>query len=341
MVRLVSALSRVDPLQQGPSAPFWYDRPVLVTGATGFLGAHVVTALAQAGAAVVAVVRDEVPHGTDLSQATVVRGDVTDQALLERAMGEYEIVTVFHLAAQSQVEVANRNPISTFEANITGTWSLLEATRRSETVAQVVVASSDKSYGSHADLPYREDMDLRAIHPYDVSKACGDLIAQCYYQVFSVPVSVTRCANLFGPGDANWARIVPSTARSLLRGVAPVLRSDGSPIRDYLYVEDAVDGYLRLAEAMADEIGVGEVFNLSAERPVSVLELVRMMVEVAGSPELQPVVQDRARHEISEQHLSAAKARTMLGWSPRHTLEEGLAKSMAWYRTTLPRLAPT
>jgi CDP-glucose 4,6-dehydratase len=313
---------------------FWYERPVLVTGAAGFLGGHVVDCLARAGASVVALVRDQPIRAPNL-EATIVRGDLTDQALLERAMGEYEIATVFHLAAQSQVEVANRNPVSTFESNVTGTWSLLEAARRTETIAQVVLASSDKAYGSHADLPYREDMALRAVHPYDVSKACGDMIASSYHQVFAVPVSITRCANLYGPGDVNWARIVPSTARSLLRGEAPILRSDGSPIRDYLYVEDAAEGYLRLAESMADGIGIGEVFNLSAERPVSVLDLVRTMVKVAGTPELQPVVENRVRHEISEQHLSAAKARALLGWSARHTLEEGLAKSIAWYRRTL------
>lgn len=315
---------------------FWRDRRVLVTGATGFLGSHVVTQLHSLGAAVTAVVRDEHDSANERAGCTVVRGDITDQALIERVLGDYEVRTVFHLAAQSQVEVANRNPAETFESNVRGTWTLLEAVRRSPTVEQVIVASSDKAYGTQPRLPYTEDMPLLAVNPYDVSKACADLIAASYHRVFGVPTCVTRCGNLFGPGDRNWARVIPSTVRSLLRGEPPIIRSDGSPIRDYLFVADAAHGYLRLAETMStDEQVVGEAFNLSAERPLSVLELVELVAKAMDVNGLEPIVQGRAAHEISEQHLSAAKAREMLGWEPAHTMEEALKITADWYREQL------
>src|SRR5205823_8177859 len=221
---------------------FWRDRRVLVTGATGFLGAHLTGLLVDLGAEVAIVVRDTVPATAVmtpwLDRVSVVSGDVRDQALLERALGEYEVRTAFHLAAQTQVEVANRNAVSTFESNIGGTWSMLEASRRSPLVEQVVLASSDKAYGTQPRLPYSEDMPLLAVHPYDVSKACADLITVSYHRVWGVPVAITRCGNFFGPGDTNWARLVPGTIRSLLRGERPVIRSDGTPVRDYLYVVD-------------------------------------------------------------------------------------------------------
>ncbi len=320
----------------GSAERFWTDRSVLVTGATGFLGDHVVSALGLLGSKVVALVRDQLPEQTIRPPTTIVRGDITDQSCLERVLGDYDVATVLHLAAQSQVEVANRNPVETFESNIRGTWSVLEAVRRSPTVQQVVVASSDKAYGTHPVLPYREDMPLLAVHPYDVSKACADLIAISYHQVFGVPVSITRCGNLFGPGDRNWARVIPSTVRALLRHEQPIIRSDGSPIRDYLYAEDAALGYICLVEAMANEPGtVGQAFNLSAERPLSVLELVTMVARVMEVDDLDPVIEGRAAHEISAQHLSAEKARKYLGWQPKHSMEEALASTAGWYRRVL------
>jgi len=264
-----------------------------------------------------------------------VWGDVVDQALVERALGEYDVRSVLHLAAQSQVGVANRNPTSTFEANIRGTWSVLEAARRSPLVEQVVLASSDKAYGAQPSLPYTEDMPLLAVNPYDVSKACADLIGQSYHATYGLPVAITRCGNFFGPGDRNWERIIPGTARSVLRGERPVLRSDGTMVRDYLYVVDGARAYLALAEAMAcrPELA-GEAFNFSTGEPRSVLEVVALVQAAAGT-DLEPDIQDRAAAEIPEQHLSADKARTLLGWEPSMGLERAIAETVDWYRADL------
>jgi CDP-glucose 4,6-dehydratase len=318
---------------------FWPGRRVLVTGATGFLGAHVVDALLEVGAEVVIVARDAIPPSPIargwLDRVTTVWGDVVDQALVERALGEYDVRSVLHLAAQSQVGVANRNPTSTFEANIRGTWSVLEAARRSPLVEQVVLASSDKAYGAQPSLPYTEDMPLLAVNPYDVSKACADLIGQSYHATYGLPVAITRCGNFFGPGDRNWERIIPGTARSVLRGERPVLRSDGTMVRDYLYVVDGARAYLALAEAMAcrPELA-GEAFNFSTGEPRSVLEVVALVQAAAGT-DLEPDIQDRAAAEIPEQHLSADKARRLLGWEPSMGLERAIAETVDWYRADL------
>ncbi len=319
-----------------PDPAFWRDRPVAVTGATGFLGSHVTTQLVELGAAVVALVRDDVPPSpvaaswTD--QVAVVHGSVDDQAIVERMLGEYEVRTVLHLAAQSQVGVANRNPLATYEANVAGTWSVLEAVRRSPRVEQVVTASSDKAYGAQPQLPYDEEMPLLAVNPYDVSKACADLISTSYHRTFDVPVCVTRCGNFFGPGDRNWERLVPGTIRSLLRGERPVIRSDGSMVRDYLYVVDGGLAYLRLVEGMArDPSVVGEAFNFSTETPLTVLELVAALQRAAGT-DLEPDIRATATHEIDSQFLSAAKARKVLGWAPTVSVETALVETVEWYR---------
>ena len=265
----------------------------------------------------------------------VVEGAVEDQARCERLLGEYEARTVFHLAAQTQVGVTNLNPISTFEANITGTWALLEAARRSPRVEQVVTASSDKAYGAQPVLPYEETMPLTPVHPYDVSKACGDLIAASYHATWEVPVAVTRCGNFFGPGDTNWERLVPGTIRSVLEGRRPIVRSDGTLLRDYLYVTDGVLAYLCLAEAMAADPGLaGEAFNFSNEQPLDVLGLIALIQDVAGT-DLEPDIQSTARHEIQAQHLSAAKARKQLGWAPTYTMREAIEETVAWSREVL------
>lgn len=322
------------------STSFWRDRPVFVTGATGLLGSWLVRRLLERGADVVCLVRDRVPQSElvrngSLERVKVVRGDVADQQMLERALGEYEIETVFHLAAQTIVGIANRNPVSTFETNIKGTWALLEAARRSPTVGQIVVASSDKAYGDHEQLPYDENAPLQGRHPYDVSKSCADLIAQMYAATYGLPVAVTRCGNFYGGGDLNWNRLVPGTIRALLRGERPVIRSDGSYIRDYFYVEDGAAANMLLAEQLASRAELrGEAFNFSNELQVSVLDLVRRVSEVVGS-DLQPDVRDEARHEIHHQYLSAEKARRLLGWSPLFTLDEGLRSTARWYQTFL------
>jgi CDP-glucose 4,6-dehydratase len=322
-----------------PNRDFWDGRPVAVTGATGFLGNHLTSALVALRARVVVLVRDTVPSSAIRDgwwpKVSMVTGPVEDQSLMERMLGEYEVATVFHLAAQTQVGVANRNPVPTYEANVRGTWALLGAARRSSTVRQIVTASSDKAYGEQAVLPYTEDMPLVAINPYDVSKACSDLIAQSFARVHDVPVVVTRCGNFFGPGDTNWERLVPGTTRLLLNGHRPVIRSDGTMTRDYLYVIDGVLAYLQIAEAISEDPTLkGEAFNFSTESPLSVLQLVEMLQAATGT-ELEPDIRATARHEIPHQYLSAAKARKMLGWEPRHTMEEAIAATVDWYRGVL------
>ncbi len=316
---------------------FWRDRPVFVTGATGLLGGWLIKRLLEAGADVVCLVRDWVPQSELvqnrlMERVKVVRGDVRDQALLERALGEYEIDTVFHLAAQTIVGVANRNPVATFETNIQGTWSLLEACRRSPQVRQIVAASSDKAYGDQEVLPYTEEAPLQGRHPYDVSKSCADLIAHAYAHTFALPVAITRCGNFYGGGDLNWNRIVPGTIRSILRGERPVIRSDGNYIRDYFYVEDGAAAYMLLAERLAENPALrGEAFNFSNELQITVLELVEKILRRMGAS-LTPEIRNEASNEIRHQYLSAEKARRVLGWRPLFTLEEGLDRTIAWYR---------
>jgi CDP-glucose 4,6-dehydratase len=319
-----------------PDAGFWRGRPVAVTGATGFLGSHLTAQLVGLGAHVVVLVRDDVPGSpiadTWADKVSVVRGAAEDQDVVERMLGDYEVRTVLHLAAQSQVGVANLHPVATYEANVAGTWSVLEAVRRSPRVSEVVTASSDKAYGAQPELPYDEDMPLLAVNPYDVSKACADLISTSYHRTFGVPVCVTRCGNFFGPGDRNWERLVPGTIRSLLRGDAPIIRSDGTMVRDYLYVVDGALAYLRLAEAMAaDPAVIGEAFNFSTETPLTVLELVALLQKAAGTT-LEPDIRGTATHEIDRQFLSAAKARKVLDWAPTITMEDALAETVRWYR---------
>src|SRR5215472_4208090 len=318
-------------------ASFWRDRPVFVTGATGLVGSWLSRRLVDAGADVVCFVRDWVPQSElarshAIDRVKVVRGDICDRDGLERAIGEYEADTVFHLAAQTIVGIANRNPVSTFESNVRGAWNLLEACRRSPRVKSIVVASSDKAYGDQDFLPYSEDAPLQGRHPYDVSKSCADLIAQTYAHTYGLPVAVTRCGNFYGGGDLNWNRIVPGTIRAVLRGERPVIRSDGKFIRDYFYVEDGAAAYMHLAEQMAQKPQLaGHAFNFSNEIQVDVLELVRNILSAMGS-KLEPDVRNEASHEIRHQYLNAAKAREMLGWKPLFDLGVGLSKTIDWYR---------
>jgi CDP-glucose 4,6-dehydratase len=319
---------------------FWQDRRTLVTGGTGLLGSWLIKRLCAAGADVVCLVRDWVPQSElvrsrMIDRVKVVRGDIRDQALLERTLGEYEIDTVFHLAAQAIVSIANRNSVSTFETNIGGTWALLESCRRSPTVKQIITASSDKAYGDQEQLPYDERMPLRGQHPYDVSKSCADLIAHAYTVTYGLPVAVTRCGNFYGGGDLNWNRIVPGTIRSILRGQHPVIRSDGNFIRDYFYVEDGAAAYMLLAEQLAVRPELrGEAFNFSNELQITVLELTKRVLALMGS-DLEPEVRNQATNEIRHQYLSAAKAHRVLGWEPLFTLEQGLELTIRWYREFL------
>jgi CDP-glucose 4,6-dehydratase len=322
------------------NAAFWKDRPVLITGATGLVGSWLLRRLTGAGAEIVCLVRDWVPQSEAarthlLDGVRVIRGDISDQALVERALGEYEIDTVFHLAAQTIVGIANRNPVSTFESNIRGTWSLLEAVRRSPSVRRTIVASSDKAYGDQDELPYGESAPLEGRHPYDVSKSCADLIAQAYAKTYGLPVGITRCGNFYGGGDLNWNRIVPGTIRSIFNGQRPVIRSDGQFVRDYFYVEDGAAAYLTLAEALAaDPTLAGEAFNFSNELRLTVCELVQRILLRMGS-DLTPDIRNEASNEIRVQYLSAAKAREQLGWRPEFTLDQGLDATIAWYKEFL------
>jgi CDP-glucose 4,6-dehydratase len=315
---------------------FWQDRSVFVTGATGLLGSWLVKELVAKQADVTCLVRDGIPKSEFYrlgleKHVKIVRGDITQQALLERSLNEHEINTVFHLAAQTIVGVANRSPVSTFESNIQGTWSLLEACKRSALVKQVIVASSDKAYGDQPILPYSEETPLQGTHPYDVSKSCADLIATTYAHSYQLPVCITRCGNFYGGGDLNWNRIVPGTIRSVLRGEPPIIRSDGLYVRDYFYVEDGVHAYLTLAEQMAGNPQLyGHAFNFSNEIQMTVLDLVQKLLALMGS-DFSPRVQNEASNEIRLQYLNAEKARSMLHWKPLFEIEAALKQTIGWY----------
>jgi CDP-glucose 4,6-dehydratase len=320
---------------------FWRDRPVLVTGATGLLGGWLVSRLVALGADVVCLVRDWVPQsiligGDLLDRVRVARGDINDQEFLERLLAEYEIDTVQHLAAQTIVGVGLKSPVGTFETNIGGTWRLLEACR-CVGVKQVVVASSDKAYGEQTVLPYDEDMPLDGRHPYDASKSCADILTQTYAHTYGVKAAITRCGNFYGGGDLNWNRLFPGTIRSVLRGQRPVIRSDGTFVRDYIYIEDAAEAYLDLATALAlrDDLA-GEAFNFSTETPLSARAAVEKILAAMGST-LEPDIRNEARAEIKHQFLSAKKAREVLGWKPVYAVDDALARTIGWYRDHFER----
>src|SRR5262245_25179788 len=320
--------------------PFsWNNRHAFVTGATGFVGAHIARLLVERGARVVCLQRDAVrANSLDLfdlrRRVTVISGSVEDLALMERILNEYEIEAVFHLAAQAIVGAANRSPVSTFEANIRGTYLLLEACRISATVKRVVVASSDKAYGAHERLPYEEDDPLLGIFPYDASKVCTDTIARSYAHTFNLPVAVSRFANIYGPGDTNLSRIIPGTIVSVLSDEPPIIRSDGTPVREFVYADDVARGYLLLAEKI-DEVS-GEAFNFGSGGPVQMLDLVERIIKFANK-NLEPrvMLQRKIEHEIDAQYLSASKAEARLGWRAEVSLDEGLRLTIDWYRANL------
>ena len=316
----------------------WRQRRVLVTGCTGVLGSWLVLRLLELGADVVGVVRDWVPRSQLVlsgaaERIVTVRGDVTDATLTERIFSEYEIETCFHLAAQTTVGIANEVPVPTFETNIRGTWLMLEGARRWRGLRQMIVASSDKAYGEHEQLPYTEQAALQGAHPYDVSKTCADVLTRAYAHTYGMGAAVTRCANMFAGGDLNWNRVVPGTMRSLLQGKRPVVRSDGSMRRDYLYVKDVVAAYITLAEAMEVDPNShkGMAYNFGLGQPISVLNLVALMTEISAHPGLKPVVENTASNEIQDQYLASDLAIERLGWRPQYSLREGLTETMAWY----------
>ena len=315
---------------------FWKSRNVFITGCTGLLGSHLTQFLVERQANVIGLVRDLVPKSNLIQtgvydEINIVRGCVEDFFTVERALNEYEIDTVFHLAAQTIVGTANRNPLSTFESNIKGTWCVLEACRRVPIVKRIVLASSDKAYGEQEKLPYEETAPLKGSHPYDVSKSCADLLAYAYYDTYKLPVCVTRCGNFYGPGDLNFNRIVPGTIRSVLNNEPPTIRSDGTFIRDYFYVKDAALAYMHLAEKMGDPKIHGEAFNFSNELQVTVLELTNKILKLMDRVALKPIILDQAEHEIKHQYLSSKKAREMLKWKPKYNLDDALKETIEWY----------
>ncbi len=324
----------------GKSNHFWYGRPVLVTGITGFVGANLAGALVRKGARVVGIYRDDVA-GSALEvlglkeRVTLVHGDLRDIQIIERTLNEYSIEIVYHLAAQAIVGVANRSPIATFQSNIEGTWNLLEACRHQQGIEAIVVASSDKAYGSHKKLPYDETFPLQPEFPYDTSKACADLIARSYFKTYGLPIVITRFANIYGPGDMNFSRIIPDTIQNILKGEAPIIRSDGTPERDYLYVEDVAGLYLLLAENI--EKAKGEVFNAGHKKPYSVKFVVDALLKIGGKKKLKPVIEGKGKlhGEIDRQWMDGAKVKKILGWEPKVSLGAGLKKTFAWYKAWL------
>jgi CDP-glucose 4,6-dehydratase len=322
--------------------PFWHNKRVLVTGANGLLGPWLIQDLINNGAHVVALVRDLIPqslfHTTGLDKhVTICFGELEDLPVLQRVINEQNIDTVFHLGAQAIVGYANRSPLSTFTANITGTWNLLEACRLSPWVKRIVVASSDKAYGEHAKLPYNEDAPLQGKHPYDVSKSCADLITQSYIATYNLPVSITRCGNFFGGGDAHLNRLIPGTIASLMANKPPVIRSNGLFVRDYIYVKDVSAAYITLAEQMDNPAVIGQAFNFSTDLPFTTIEMVVKITNLMHKKDLKPIILNEATNEIPAQHLCSAKAKRLLGWQAQYGVEAGLAETIAWYTQTNPQ----
>jgi CDP-glucose 4,6-dehydratase len=324
----------------------WHGRRVLVTGASGLVGSWLVKDLLARGADVVCLVLDADPQSElfrsgDVAQTTVVNGRLECFEDVARAINGHETDTVFHLGAQTIVGTAQRDPLATFEANIRGTYHVLEACRRhASLVTRVVVASSDKAYGAQPKLPYVESMPLEGREPYEVSKSCTDLLAQSYHRAYGVPLAIVRCGNIYGGGDLNWSRIVPGTIRSFLAGERPIIRSDGRFVRDYLYVKDVARAYLAVAERLGDRRIAGEAFNFSPQKALTVLELVKTIANLMDASSLKPVIRNEAKGEIRDQYLSAAKARRLLGWRPGYSLADGLSETIDWYRTFLGATQP-
>lgn len=319
---------------------FWEEKSVFVTGATGFLGYWLVKELCKQRANVVILMRDFDPQSHIIrsrlyERTRVVTGELEDFQTVERAINEYETGYVFHLGAQTIVGTSYRNPLATFESNIRGTYNLLEACRRHKNfVKGIVIASSDKAYGPSDVLPYTEEMPLCGLYPYDVSKSCADLISASYYHTYGLPVVITRCGNLFGGGDLNWSRLIPGTIRSLFLGNSPDIRSDGKSTRDYLYVEDAVQAYLLLASHLREDLH-GESFNFGPSRPYTVIEIANSIQLLMGRSDLSLTIKNQASHEILHQSLNSDKAKTLLGWTPQFSLEDGLKQTIKWYEQFL------
>jgi CDP-glucose 4,6-dehydratase len=323
---------------------FWQGRRVLITGTTGLVGTWLAKSLIEKHSFVVSLVRDWDPQSEfvrsgAISKTNVVNGALEDGTSVERAIIEYEIDTIFHLGAQTIVKTALCNPLATFESNIRGTYQLLEACRKNKSIVKrIVIASSDKAYGSSPILPYTENMPFNAEHPYDVSKSCADLISFSYFKTYDLPIVIARCGNIFGGGDLNWSRIVPGTIKSFFTGSSPEIRSDGTFTRDYVFVQDVVNAYLTLASSLEQAQVRGGAFNFGPNRPYSVLEIVRTIQKIMGREDLEPIILNHAKAEIQHQSLSSQKAERILGWKPTYSLEEGLVETVNWYTNYLESL---
>ncbi len=320
---------------------FWLQKNVFITGASGLLGSWLSTKFVELGANVTILMRDHIPNSllvssSKLNAVNVVHGGLEDYFVIERALNEYEIDSVFHLGAQTIVGTANRSPLSTFESNIKGTWNVMEACRNSQLVKRMVFASSDKAYGDQEKLPYTEETPLQGRHPYDASKSCSDLIVQSYFHTYGLPVSIARCGNIYGPGDLNFNRLIPGTIRSVVFNERPTIRSDGTYIRDYLFVEDVVDAYLYIGEKIGDKKVNGQAFNISTENKFRVLDIVNLVLKKMKST-LKPEILNQAKGEIKNQYLSTEKAKKVLNWESRYSIDEGLDKTIPWYIKYLKR----
>lgn len=319
----------------------WKGQTVFVSGATGFVGAHLAAELVRRGADVISLERDHRPVDSlralgFADRVTTVRGDLCDATLLERVFNEFDVKFAFHLAAQALVGPANHSPLSTFESNIRGSWSLYEAARRAPSFRALVIASSDKAYGVHTQLPYREDFPLNGRFPYDASKVCTEILAQSYAASFDLPLAITRNANTYGPGDLNFSRLIPDSIRCGINGDPVQIRSDGRMLRDYLYVSDAVEGYLLLASALSEGRARGEAFNFGTGEAHSVLTVCQRVLDLIGNPNhVAPQILNKVRCEIPEQYLDASKAETIFGWKAKVGLDEGLRQTVTWYRAFL------
>jgi CDP-glucose 4,6-dehydratase len=321
----------------------WKGKNVLVSGADGFIASWIAKELIARGTNVITIVMDIKKPRISLDllgirdKITVVQGNITDYDIVQRVLNEYSIDTCFHLAAQAIVGIANKSPISTFDSNIKGTWTILEAVRNSKSVERVIVASSDKAYGDQKKLPYTEDMSLLGSYPYDASKVCTDVLSRCFAKTYGLPIAVTRCANVYGGADLHMERIVPGTICSVLRGETPIIRSDGTPKRDYVYIKDVVNAYLVLAENLGRKDVRGEAFNFGSEKPISVLELFNKIIKLCGK-DVKPKILNEAKNEIQCQYLSTEKAKKLLGWSIKFSLDEGLKETVQWYKEYLKKL---
>lgn len=323
---------------------FWEDKKILITGATGLLGSWLAKRLIKEKAKIFALIRDfdpqsELIRSEDYKKISIINGPLQDFSTLERAIASNDIEYVFHLAAQAIVGTAYINPLEAFESNVRGTYNLLEACRRfPQNIKGIIVASSDKAYGTSKDLPYHEGMPLKGIYPYEVSKSCADLIADSYFYTYNLPIAISRCGNIYGGADFNWSRIIPGTIKSLFDETAPIIRSDGKFLRDYLYVEDVVSAYLLLAEKLQEKEIQGQAFNFAPGKPYSVLEIVTLLQKIMKKQHLSPMILNSCKGEIKDQYLESSKANKLLKWSPAFSLDDGLKETVKWYEKYFARM---